>query len=316
MTKRVPFFLALVVAFGSLFITADLHPVLAPAAGGFCAALIVALGKKTSLLMADLFGLAFGVLILLLNRFGWTSLVLLPSLLVGSVWLRLIRRRLELDDHLYLPSLMIAAGIGILFFIRRTIPGLQEDFFQLCGLSDVMKILHQIMLEGAGQLVGDVREEYLAMAKTVQAQFPYYYVGAEVMAFTLVMNLILRVQRQAGEPSQPFLFLKIKEKYVFLLIFALGIEILRYFFDHKEFLYLSRSIFVLLGVTYFFAGLAVLGFLILTKRLRMDSFLSRWFVIMLLVLIIIKPIICMAIGLLDIWFDFRRLKILKGGSMA
>jgi hypothetical protein len=314
--KRAPFYLAMVVAFGSLYVLADIHPVMALAAGGFIAALVVAIGKKTSLPTADLFALVLGVLILFMNRFGWTTVVLLPSLMIGSVWLRLGRKRLELDDHLYLPLLMIALGIGILLFFRRQILGYREAFSLLCGLTDVLTSLHQILLDGAEQLTGEMREEYLALVENIQAQFPYYYIGAQIMAFTLVMNFILRVQRQSGDQWQPVLFLKIKEKYVFLLICGLGIEIVRYLFDQKQFLYVSRSIFVVLGATYFLAGLAVLGFLILTKRLRTDSFFSRWFVLMLLFLIIIKPVICMAIGLLDIWFDFRRLKILKGGSMA
>ena len=314
--KRAPFYLAMIVAFGSLYVLADLHPVMTLAAGGFCAALVVMIGKKTSPPTADMFGLILGMSILFLNRFGWTTVVLLPSLMIGSVWLRLGRKRLELDDHLYLPCLMIALGIGILFFLRREILGYTEAFSILSGLSDILKIVHQIMLDGAEQLTGETREEYLALVENIRAQFPYYYIGAEVTAFALVMNFVLRIQRQVGDQWQPVLFLKIKEQYVFLLIFGLGIEIVRHLFDRKQFLYVSRSIFVVLGVTYFLAGLAVLGFLILTKRLRMDSFLSRWFVLMLLFLIIIKPVICMAIGLLDIWFDFRRLKILKGGSVA
>ena len=314
--KRAPFYLVMVVTFGSLYVLADIHPVMAVAAGGFCAALVVTIGKRTSFQAADLFALVLGALILFMNRFGWTTVVLLPSLIIGSVWLRLGSKRLELDDRLYLPCLMIAFGIGILFFFRRQILGYREAFSLLSGLTEVLEALRQILLDGADQLTGDMRKEYLALVDNIQLQFPYYYIGAQVTSFTLVMNVILRVGRQPGDQWQPFLFLKIKEKYVFLLIFGLGVEIVRYLFDRKQFLYVSRSIFVVLGATYFLAGLAVLGFLILTKRLRTDSFLSRWFVLMLLFLIIIKPVICMAIGILDIWFDFRRLKILKGGSLA
>ena len=304
------------IALGGLLLAADFHPVMAFAAGGFSAGLIVVLGAKTRPGVADLLAFVLSIFLLVKDRFGWTSLVLVPSLMMGSLWLRMSRKRLEWDDHWYLPGLMMALAMGILFVIRREILGSREDLFLLSGLSDVLSVLNEVMRQGVDQLAGNVRQDYLSMVEDFQAKFPYYYMGIQITALTLSMNLVLRFALQPGGARQSLFLFKIKEKYVFLLIFSLGIEIVRYLFDLKEFLYVSRSIFVLLGVTYFIAGLAVLGFLMQTRRWRTDTFLSRWIFIMIVLFILIKPVICMAIGLLDIWFDFRRLKILEGGSVA
>ncbi|MBN1903460.1 hypothetical protein JW926_19235, partial [Candidatus Sumerlaeota bacterium] len=183
------------------------------------------------------------------------------------------------------------------------------------GLTGISERLNEIIREGADQISGESREEYLKMTQDFMSHFPYYYIGIQVAVFPLVFNFILRILRNREVLVGHFLLFKIKERYVFLLIFGMGIEIFRYFLDRKELLYFSRSIFVFLGVTYFLAGLAVIGYLILMRRLQSNSMLSRVFTFVLIFIIIMKPIICSAIGLLDIWFDFRKLKTIPGGGL-
>ena len=312
-TRVVSFSILTALAIGGLGMIANLHPMIALSAGAFTAALLVNLGKRTTLNYADILGATIAGLCLLLDRFGWTSMVLVPSLAFACLWLRFPQARLRGDDNLYLPPLIIALGIGILFFMKKYAFEESNNLIALTGLSDALNWLDQIAMEGADQLSGDTRKQYLEMINTFRENFPYYYFGGQLTIFTVTFNLVSRLQRKWGEPVQPFLLFKIKERYVLLLIFAMGVEIVRYLFDLRELLYISRSFFVFLGTTYFLGGLAVLGFLIVMGRLRTNSFLSRWLILVLCFLIIIKPIICVGIGLLDIWFDFRRLKTLKGG---
>jgi hypothetical protein len=174
----------------------------------------------------------------------------------------------------------------------------------------------QTLEDGASQLSGETRKDFLAMVASLKEVFPYYYIGGQIISFTFMMNFVMRLQRMRGEPVLPLIFFKIKEPYVFLLIFAMGAEIFRYLLERKELLYISRPLFVFIGTTYFLAGLAVVGFMIISSRARPKTLLSRWLVIFLVMILLMKPIVGAAIGLLDIWFDFRKLKLIKEGDIA
>jgi hypothetical protein len=300
---------------GGLCVVSDLHPLTAILAGGMAAAMIVNLGRRNSIRSADILGFLFAFMMILLNDLKWSSMVMAPSLASGLIWLRLPHHKMDSDDRIYLPSLGIVLGIGILFIVRADILKFKQDFLILSGLTGVADLLNELILEGADQVSGESRDEYLKMTQDFMIHFPYYYIGFQIAAFSLIFNFTLRIQRNLDIIVSHFLLFKIKERYVFLLIFGMGIEIFRYFLDRKELLYFSRSIFVFLGVTYFLAGLAVIGFLILIQRLRSNSLFSHVFTFVLIFIIIIKPIICSAIGLLDIWFDFRRLKTIPGGGL-
>lgn len=302
-------------ALGGLCVVADLHPLTAILAGGMAAALLINLGKRVSVKSSDILGFLFALLMIVLNDLKWSSMVVISSLAIGLIWLRLPYHKMDSDDRIYLPSLMIVLGIGLLFYLKTHISEFKGDFPELIGLTGVMDFLNELIMEGGEQISRESRNEYLKMTQDFMNQFPYYYIGFQIAAFPLVLNFILRIQRNRDIIISHFLLFKIKERYVFLLIFGMGIEIFRYFLDRKGLLYFSRSIFVFLGVTYFLTGLAVIGFLILMQRLRSNSLFSKVLTLVLIFIIIMKPIICSAIGLLDIWFDFRRLKTIPGGGL-
>lgn len=304
-----------VLVLAGLCVAADMHPLTALLAGSAAGALLVNLGMKLSVKSAYIIGFIVLFVMLWSNEIKWSSMVIISSIGVGLIWLRLPHHKLDSDDRIYLPALLIVAWIGIIFLVKTYFFKYKVNFPDLIGLTAVMDLLNEIVLEGMEQISGESRNEYLKMTQDFMLQFPYYYIGLQIAAFSLIFNLILRIQKSRNVLVSHFLLFKIKERYVFLLIFGMGIEIFRYLLDRKELLYLSRSIFVFLGVTYFLAGLAVIGFLILIQRLRSNSLFSRVFTFVLIFIIIIKPIICSAIGLLDIWFDFRKLKIIPGGGL-
>ncbi len=308
------FFAATVAAIGGLLTAAHLYPEAAIPAGALSGALLVGLGRQTSRQVADILGAIMAGLAFLLDRFGWASIVFAPSLALGCLWLRLPERKMESDDRLYIPPLAAALGVGILLLLREVLTGSSENLIVLTGLSGVLEWVRNTANAGAEQLTGDARIQYLTTMETFRRSFPYYYFGGIIVGYSLLTNLTLQLQSRERQPARPFFLFKIKERYIFLLIFAMGLEIFRYIYKPHNLIYISHSFLVFLGITYFIAGLAVLGFLLLMRRVRSSSFLSRWLILVLLFFIIIKPIICAAIGLLDIWFDFRRLKSLRGGN--
>jgi len=309
-------YLITALAIGGLAILSHFQPHLAPPAAGFASALLVNLGRRTTFKNADILGAILSGAIVLLDHFNWVSIVFLPSLVVGCVWLRLPQKKLGSDDRIYLPALAFTCGTLILFGLRSLLLRTTGDISSLTGFATVSTWMAQTLEEGASQLQGETRKDFLAMVANLKEVFPYYYIGGEIISFTFIMNLVMRLQRTQSEPVRPLILFKIKEHYVFLLIFAMGAEIFRYLLERKELLYISRPLFVFLGTTYFLAGLAVVGFMIISSRTRTKTFLSRWLVIFLVVILLMKPIVGTAIGLLDIWFDFRKLKLIKEGDTA
>jgi len=309
-------YLITALAIGGLAILSHFQPHLAPPAAGFASALLVNLGRRTTFKNADILGAILSGAIVLLDHFNWVSIVFLPSLVVGCVWLRLPQKKLGSDDRIYLPALAFTCGTLILFGLRSLLLRTTGDISSLTGFATVSTWMAQTLEEGASQLQGETRKDFLAMVANLKEVFPYYYIGGEIILFTFIMNLVMRLQRTQSEPVRPLILFKIKEHYVFLLIFAMGAEIFRYLLERKELLYISRPLFVFLGTTYFLAGLAVVGFMIISSRTRTKTFLSRWLVIFLVVILLMKPIVGTAIGLLDIWFDFRKLKLIKEGDTA
>ena len=293
---------------------AHLEPVAALPAGGVAAALMVNLGKRIGAKHADILGALISGAILLLDRFNWATIVFIPSLLIGCIWLRMPQAKMDADDRIYFPAIGITIGVALLYLIKKTLISSTESITVLSGLTRSLNMLSQILEEGAKQLTGDSQKDYYAMMEELKAIYPYYFLGGQVIFFTLSMNLILRIQRLPGVFYRPFIFFKIKERYVFLLIFAMGVEIFRYLLEWKELLYISRPIFIFLGATYFLGGLSVLGYMVWASKARMNSIISRWFLIFLCILLLMKPIIASAIGLLDIWFDFRKLNAIEKGE--
>ncbi len=303
-------------AVAGLCTMAHIEPVAALPAGGFAAALIVNLGRRLGAKHADILGALLSGGILLLDRFNWAAIVFIPSLLIGCLWLRIPQHKSDSDDSIYIPAIGITLGIALLFFIKKKLISGSEPIADISGLTRSLSMLGEILEEGGKQFSGDSQKDYYSMVEELKGVYPYYFLGGQVVFFTLAMNLIMRIQRLPGMFYKPFIFFKIKERYVFLLIFARGVEIFRYLLERKDLLYISRPIFIFLGATYFIGGLSVLGYMIWASKQRANSILSRWFLILLCVLLLMKPIIASAIGLLDIWFDFRKLKIAKKGEKA
>jgi len=303
-------------AIGGLAILSHFQPHLAPPAAGFASALLVNLGRRTTFKNADILGALLSGAIVLFDRFNWVSLVFLPSLVIGCAWLRLPQKKLGSDDRIYLPALSFACVTLILCGLRSLLLRTAGDISSLTGFATVSTWMAQTLEDGASQLSGETQKDFLALVANLKEVFPYYYIGGQIISFTFMMNFVMRLQRMRSEPVRPLIFFKIKEPYVFLLIFAMGAEIFRYLLERKELLYISRPLFVFLGTTYFLAGLAVVGFMIISSRARPKTLLSRWFVIFLVMILLMKPIVGAAIGLLDIWFDFRKLKLIKEGDIT
>ena len=311
--RGILFFPATLMALIGICLVARHHPAIAVACSGLTTALFMNMDSRTHRIIPLLFALVTLAWILITGGFHWTFMVIAPGVILGWYLSRHPRHNWDSDDQFYLPALIVFVGMGILFVIRRYLFHYGESILELSGLPWIMDQLDQVMREGSQQFSGETAKEYEDMMRGFIEKFPYYYPGLQITLYTLVMNIILRLQKPVHIRTQPLLFFKIKERYVFLLIFSMGIEIFRYLLDQTVILYVSRSFFMFLGTSYFIAGLAVVGYMFVMRHLRPQKMLSQWLFFVLLFLIIIKPIICVAIGLLDIWFDFRRVKIIKGG---
>jgi predicted membrane protein DUF2232 len=298
---------------GGLAAISSSEPILALPAAGFAAALIANTAKKISWQITLIPILVLSAVLILTNGLSWVTIVFISCFITGCVWPILEKKKFETDDRLFLPLFIMVAGVGTLLLIKHIFGGQIENFSTFSGLRPFLEKFREISRETSEQFSGKDKRDYLELIKSLNRNIPYYFTGILIASFTLILNFIMRSLHAKGEAVESILFFKIKERYVFLLIFAMGVEIFRFIFDQEILLYISRPIFVLVGIIYFLAGMAVIGFVIISRRSGKNPFFSRWIIFSVIFIIIIKPVLCSVIGLLDIWFDFRKLRILKGG---
>ena len=299
-----------VTAVAALCAIVKVEPYAAIPAGGFVAALLAGLGRQTDRITVWLAGAICLIIAVVFNGISWGGTVLIPSIALGVSWRYFPDRKLRPDDRIYLPTLAIVPGIGLMLLLRQYIFQQPADLFEMTGLNEITAWILDSLDQASGGFSGESREQYEELVSDLKRDFPYYFFGSQALLFTIVMNVVQRYQPGRGK-RLPLILFKIRERYVFLLIFAMAVEIFRYLLHEQELLYISRSFFVFLGGTYFLAGLSVVGFFITTRRSRMNSLPGMFLIFVVTLMIVMYPIICAALGLFDIWFDLRKLRKIR-----
>ena len=132
-------------------------------------------------------------------------------------------------------------------------------------------------------------------------------VGSLLVAWAnllFVRSLIRRRDHQAAALMRPLIFWKAPERLVWLLIAAGALMVLAEGF----WFWAGANLVMILGVLYFFQGLAVLAFWLAKKNV--PPFL-RTGIYILLALEFFLAVLVAAAGLFDLWFNFRRLNSQK-----
>lgn len=313
-TSRLFYLIIVLIVIFALFYAGDSFSFGMLAAAGLAGALFLGAMEKTRPGIFIPIAIILSVSWIILDQAGWTSIVFIAMLVVCFVWRYARFDSLMPDDRIYLPAITLVLSIMILALLRSLLHEPINDVSSFIGLKGAREWFFREAMTGVGDLSGETKEEYIKMVQEIRRQFPWYFVGLQIVAFSFIMNFTLRYLRPFHRKLPHPFFFQIHERYVLLLILAMAIEIFRYLFEQKALINISRPFLIFLGATYFLNGLAVIGFMFMAGRSRFSSFFSRLLFMMVIFLVLIRPIICSALGLFDIWFDFRKLKRISGGA--
>jgi hypothetical protein len=112
-------------------------------------------------------------------------------------------------------------------------------------------------------------------------------------------------RRSAGKSA--LILFRVQPRYIFLLILALISEISRYFVPWPVLDYMGLPVLVVLGIAFFFQGLGLILFFSILQRTVGNSGRSLMILILGLTTILLSGgWIVMLAGLIDYWFDFRK----------
>lgn len=150
--------------------------------------------------------------------------------------------------------------------------------------------------------------------KIVRDHFGPFIVTATVGFWALAMWAASRLARQLigrldGRRTAIMLF-RIRTPYIFLLILGLILEILSSLYAWGALVYVAWPLFAWFAMGCFFEGLGVLLFMVALRRASGRRRSAMVMGVAGLVLLLLRPLIGLLVGLADIWFDFRKLRLI------
>ncbi len=235
------------------------------------------------------------------------ALVLAASLF--AVYILLANPRLaDADDKiLYNYTILFSVFLAATLYIRGAIIGTSPVQAAAAFLEFHMESFDMLLQTSMEALTAEQRQEFLAQWETVRKSIPYYFYGSGLTMYILVVFFSARSYfYKYWNKNQPSLLtFRTREAYVFILIFALIGEIIGRIYDITDVFYVTRSILLLLGTVYFIAGFLIA--LSLVEKRKTQSIVSVVIPFIIIVAIFINPLIGSVVGVLDIWFDFRKL---------
>lgn len=230
-----------------------------------------------------------------LLQFGAPT-ALLPTLLRrGVAWFQ------SIVVCLVLTAIVVTAGAaGYAHRHQTTIPEIVTSYID-GEVAAARKVYEQ------AEIPKEQLHELMAVLDTTALFFQQAFVGLALAAFgvLLVMTVaLLKVapQRNYSVPGELFHHLKVPEHLIWLLIIA-GFSLL---LKQSLIQQVSLNILTVLLPLYFLQGIAIITFFFKKKAF---STLSRVFGYLLILVINPLPLLVTAIGVFDMWFDFRKPRV-------
>lgn len=235
-------------------------------------------------------GLTYGVLYLV--EFGAASVVLPLLLRRGVSWLKTIVVCLLLTG-----SIVTVVAVGYTVRIETTVSTVVATY-----IADEVSGARQIY-EQAG-LTPEQLDELLAVLDTTALFFQQTYIGLAIVAFAIVMaaTLILLGVAARGRyviPGTLFHDIRLPDWLIWLLISA-GFGLLINVVQVER---IALNMLTVMLPLYFLQGIAIMTFFF---RKKSFSTLSRVFGYVLVLVVNPLPLLVTAIGVFDMWFDFRK----------
>ena len=238
--------------------------------------------------------------------FSWIWLVLLSSVITTHILLQTPRLS-DADDKILYNYLILFVAI---FVVGAYIHGVVNKTSPLREASALIQF-HVESFDAAIELSADSLnpaqgKELIQQWQKIRVYIPYYFYGTVFTIYLLIVFFTMRGISYGikGMNIPSLMNMRTREPYVFILILALVGEIIGRVYKLQTALIISRSTLVVIGAFYFFIGFAI-G-LALLERKKSRSMISVVIPFLILLAILLNPLIGAIIGVLDIWFDFRK----------
>ncbi len=295
---------------GLVYIAAH-DPLLAVLNSAFTVALVFNMLMKTAGTAPMTISICTGIALVIFSKASWLSLLFLAAIMTGMLYPVLIQRRAREDDYMYIGTGIFLACFALLIGLRYATYGQGPLAALQTLMAEILSNIEEVLKEGLQSGTSEGQQQLFENWPQYKNSLPYYLVGSALSLWMLVTYGVTRMIRRrlkgANSPVPPFPFFRIKEQYLFVLIFGIVMEILARLQNQEALFYISRAIFLFAGITYFLVGLSLIAYLFLVKHTQTKSPLSFVMKVVFLFVIVFQPYICAILGLLDVWFDFRKL---------
>lgn len=243
-----------------------------------------------------------GCILLNMARFPSISVALLvASALAGEAGARLTRADAEEDDFFFVPLLTGAATMGLMIAL-----GAGDGWGVVAGrISRALEPWVALMKQSAQQFQ-DLPEAFYSK-KLLLTMIALGWALALWVAGRLARRAVgrLRVLRTS------LIMFRIHVRYIFLLILGLILEIFSSLATSDSLSNLAWPILGVVALAGFLDGLGVALFLAAVRRMAGKAQEAFWITVAGIATALYCPQIVALIGLIDVWFDFRKLERLR-----
>ncbi|MCL5270355.1 MAG: DUF2232 domain-containing protein [bacterium] len=217
------------------------------------------------------------------------------------------------DDFYYLPLLGALASFGLLFVVGFAVgiapspQGIRDQYVKQKDLMYRNFVADVRTTEAQGRtLPGLTVDKAERMAPTFGQAMLTVWISFWAMGIWAMGRVARRILTHVHAPRPAFNRFQMRQRYIFLLIAGLVLEILSILYGHPEMSYLSWPLMALCILACFFEGLAVILYATSIQRASGILRSAHWQVLFVALAVIFWQVTAF-VGLFDVWIDFRKI---------
>lgn len=299
------FIIPLVVIFLAVGVVRDIEISFLFAA--LCSTLILFMLTHTTTPLKWAAVIATAFIILIIDHFRITSVIVIPAVVLPAVLFTPALRRSGEDDYYYVSFGLFLGLVLLLFVLSSLVHGNSPGDRVRTIFSDINAKTQEKIDLIYPDAAGFSEEEFTEIMRLLE----YLIVGSFFVVYLMIFYFAGRSIRKKASmyfhPPAPFILLRVREKYVFVLIFSIALEIIGRITHIHHLFYISRSTLLVIGAYYFVVGISLVVYLLILPPTPERKSLPMIFKVGLVVLVVLSPHVCAFLGILDMWFNFRRL---------